>query len=378
MGIVSTSTFTSTTEQVTKDKLNNLVANLLTEFNGNIENVNIADSTIDLTTKVTGILPATNATVSIGTVNASQIVAVDSDKDITGFRNITTDANGSVVVGSGGTIGIDTTILSETEIGVIDGVTAGTSTANKSLVIDGSKQIDEIDPTTLKIGGTTVSSTADEINKLDGASVNVTSTNLNTLTAGVSSNSDSLHTHTGLQNGGYVFLAEFNASSSSSVDIVSVIDSTYDEYKIVISDLDTNISDLYLFLQASRDNGSTWLDDEYQFVASIIRSGSTTVSFLSQASVSGIQIAGAIENDGTSALSGEVNLYNSDIMPSIIFETAFRNENSNEISLSKGSGRVTTSGSINAIQFFAYEVGTFPDPGIIVSGKFKIYGLINS
>lgn len=42
MGTVSTFTFTSTTETVTKDKLNNLVALLLAEFNGSIENANIA------------------------------------------------------------------------------------------------------------------------------------------------------------------------------------------------------------------------------------------------------------------------------------------------------------------------------------------------
>jgi hypothetical protein len=41
-----------------------------------------------------------------------------------------------------------------------------------------------------------VTSTATEINKLSGTSANVTATNLNTLTAGASSNADSLHSHT--------------------------------------------------------------------------------------------------------------------------------------------------------------------------------------
>lgn len=44
MGIVSTTTFTSDTETVTRIKLNGLVANLLTEFNGNIDNNNIKSS----------------------------------------------------------------------------------------------------------------------------------------------------------------------------------------------------------------------------------------------------------------------------------------------------------------------------------------------
>ena len=41
MGIISTSIFTSDTETVTRTKLNNLVANLKTEFNGSIDNSNI-------------------------------------------------------------------------------------------------------------------------------------------------------------------------------------------------------------------------------------------------------------------------------------------------------------------------------------------------
>ena len=44
MGVISTFTFTSDTETVTKTKLNNLVANLKTEFNGSIDNDNIKAS----------------------------------------------------------------------------------------------------------------------------------------------------------------------------------------------------------------------------------------------------------------------------------------------------------------------------------------------
>lgn len=41
MGTVSVTTFTSDTETVTRTKLNGLAGNLVTEFNGNIDNVNI-------------------------------------------------------------------------------------------------------------------------------------------------------------------------------------------------------------------------------------------------------------------------------------------------------------------------------------------------
>ena len=42
MGTASTTTFSSDTETVTRTKLNGLVANLLTEFNGNISDTNIS------------------------------------------------------------------------------------------------------------------------------------------------------------------------------------------------------------------------------------------------------------------------------------------------------------------------------------------------
>jgi len=44
-------------------------------------------------------------------------------------------------------------------------------------------------------GGTSITSNGAELNKLDGASTTVTSTNLNTLTAGTGSNADDLHKH---------------------------------------------------------------------------------------------------------------------------------------------------------------------------------------
>ena len=44
MGTVTTFTFTSDTETVTRTKLNNLVSNLVTEFNGNITNANVSAS----------------------------------------------------------------------------------------------------------------------------------------------------------------------------------------------------------------------------------------------------------------------------------------------------------------------------------------------
>ena len=61
-----------------------------------------------------------------------------------------------------------------TELDKLDGVTAGTLLASKAVVVDADKKIDywDIDGT-FKVGGVAVTSTAAELNILDGASVNV-------------------------------------------------------------------------------------------------------------------------------------------------------------------------------------------------------------
>lgn len=174
MGTVSTFTFTSSTETVTQTKLNNLVANLLTEFNGSIDADNLAagavtaaklaTSAVDLTSnKVTGVLPGANQTTTVGTVTASEGVAVDANKDIGDFRNFTMT----------GTFTNGATQLSATELGYLDSLTAGTASASKALVVDASKDIDldtgDLSCTNLTFTGTfNTDISTDEVSYLNG------------------------------------------------------------------------------------------------------------------------------------------------------------------------------------------------------------------
>lgn len=73
---------------------------------------------------------------------------------------------------SGGTLLTPTA----TEINVLHGVTAGTVTASKVVVVDSSSKVDVWDATTLKIGGTSLITAA----KLNGSSVNVHMADANT------------------------------------------------------------------------------------------------------------------------------------------------------------------------------------------------------
>jgi|TARA_R100000149_G_scaffold47585_1_gene19265 cytoskeletal protein CcmA (bactofilin family) len=80
--------------------------------------------------KYTLILESAFSGVTAGTVSASKGVLVDSNKDITGFRNVT--LSGNLTLGSGA-------VINEAELEAIDGVTAGTVAASKAVVVDSNK-----------------------------------------------------------------------------------------------------------------------------------------------------------------------------------------------------------------------------------------------
>lgn len=73
--------------------------------------------------------------VTAGTVTASKAVVVDANKDIGTFRNVT--LSGNLVTGA--------TTLSETDLAKIDAITNGTAAANKAVVLGATKNIDTID-----------------------------------------------------------------------------------------------------------------------------------------------------------------------------------------------------------------------------------------
>ena len=70
-----------------------------------------------------------------GTVAASKAVVVDSDKDASGFRNVT--ATGAVTAGTSFIIG--SADLNEADLEKLDGITNGTVAASKAVVVDGNK-----------------------------------------------------------------------------------------------------------------------------------------------------------------------------------------------------------------------------------------------
>jgi len=81
-----------------------------------------------------------------GTVTASKAVVVDSNKDITGFRNVT--ATGSFIIGNAS--------MNEADLEQLDGITAGTAAASKALVLDSSSFLNWTVSSASTDGGTSV------------------------------------------------------------------------------------------------------------------------------------------------------------------------------------------------------------------------------
>ena len=81
---------------------------------------------------------------------------------------------------SGGTLVVGDAEISGTEIAQLDGVTAGTATASKAVILDSSSGITglgTVGMTTLSLGGTSITATAAEINIMDGVTATTTEIN---------------------------------------------------------------------------------------------------------------------------------------------------------------------------------------------------------
>lgn len=107
--------------------------------------------------------------VTAGTVTASKALVVDANKDIATIRHLT--ISGNLVTGS--------TTLSEAELGVLDAVTAGTGAVSKALVLDANGDVNmpdggsfNVSADTLAAAGTTsadAAALADQITVVTGA-----------------------------------------------------------------------------------------------------------------------------------------------------------------------------------------------------------------
>lgn len=97
------------------------------DSSGNLKLVNAAGTAVTLSATELGYLDG----LTIGTVTASKALVVDANKDLATLRHLT--ISGNLVTGA--------TTLSETDLAKIDGITNGTIAASKAVVVDANKVV---------------------------------------------------------------------------------------------------------------------------------------------------------------------------------------------------------------------------------------------
>ena len=130
--VSETHTQTLTNKTLTSPKVNEDVAVTSTATELNL---------LDGVTATTAELNFNDTGVSVGTVAASKTVTVDSNKDVSSFRNLT--ATGAITAGS---FVIGSADINENDLEAIDGVTAGTVAASKAVIVDTNKDDTEPNP----------------------------------------------------------------------------------------------------------------------------------------------------------------------------------------------------------------------------------------
>ena len=169
-------------------------------------------------------------------------------------------------------------------------------------------------------------------------------------------------------------LSTATASSSSSLDFVSTITSTYDTYLIVLDHLMTDSNGTNLHFLLSTDNGSSFLSADYADVTNVMRHhSSASNSTTGGRSAAQIELMSSVGNANGQGVSGHIWLFSpkdSSMQPTIRFDLA-GSANGVNVQTSDGMGKHESGADHDAFQI-KFSSGT------IQSGQVRVYGLANS
>jgi hypothetical protein len=158
----------------------------------------------------------------------------------------------------------------------------------------------------------------------------------------------------------WVRLDSQTASSSSSIEFTSFVDSNFKTYVVVLEEVDLS-GGSNLEMEISDDNGSTWQTSNYQSGNTFIAYNSAT--WINQNITDAFQIfTGAINNT-----NGQIYLYNFNSSANVSIYGFFRPQNYNGFEMTYG--RQTTLTNVDAFRFVPIGVNT------IDAGKFTLFGL---
>jgi len=307
--------------------------------------------------------------VTAGTVAASKAVIVDSNKDAASFRNLT--ATGAV---TGGSFVIGSADISEAELETIDGVTAGTVSASKAMIVDADKDITggrnltitgELDAATLDISG---NADIDGTLEADAMTLNGTAiTTVATLSTGISNGNLPVFT-SGAADDDFLRINGTEIEGRSATEVLSDIGA---QASLTFGLSNTN---------AVKIDSTSVADDEYaRFTASGLESRSTSEVLSdigAQASLTfGISNTNAVKVDSTSVANDEYARFTANGL-----ESRSTSEVLSDIGAAPaaGSSNIVTSGALNAGSitsgFGSIDTGSsaISTTGAVTGGSFVI------
>ncbi|MDC0511046.1 hypothetical protein OAN77_00230 [bacterium] len=340
----------------------------------NSADFNVSSGAVTLATTSTAaelnLLDGTTA----GTIVASKGVAVDANKDITGFRNIT--LTGELDAGSldiSGNVDIDGTLETDAlsingttvtataaDINLIDGITNGTVIASKAIITDANKDITggrnitisgELDAATLDISGNADIDGTLEADAITIAGVTLAETISDTVGAMVASN-----TETGIAvtyddaDNTLDFVIGDNAIVQSMIADNAIDSQMYVDGSIDLVHMSANSVDSDQYVDGSIDTAHI---ADSQITSAKIVDGTIATGDIADDAVTGAKLANNIDIAGTLDVTGVLTADSNVVIAGNLtvqgdtttLNTATLDVEDKNITLNKGAG--DTSGSAN-------------------------------
>jgi hypothetical protein len=165
------------------------------------------------------------------------------------------------------------------------------------------------------------------------------------------------------------------ANNSATLDFTTGINSTYDEYLFILSNITPQTDAVNLAIRVSEDGGSTWKAGASDYTYTRHDNNSTPADAANGATSTALVINGDIGNAAAESLSGEVRLFKPSVAGKYHAFT-FHNQGFSGPGLNYsvvGSGISAVSGlaAINGVRFLHSS-------GNIASGTISLYGVRKS
>lgn len=290
-----------------------------------------------------------------GTVSANKAMVVDSAKDITGGRNLTITGELDAA-----TLDISGNVVVS---GTVDGVDL--QTLNTAVSANTSKTTNATHSG--EVTGSGALTIADNI--VDEANLKVSNSPVNgyMLTA-QSGNTGGLTWAAAGGSGGLEFIASTDVNNASTANFTGFNSSKYDAYRFVFSNIVTVSDNVSLDVRTSSNGGSSYDSGSNNYKMSRIKGGSYLAYNATSFGV-GVDIGSASGEDGC---SGELIVFGPHLTKrTYLISSAFQINNSGASLSLYNTGYRDSSADVDALQFLAGS-------GNLESGTITMYGMVNS